>query len=121
MRLRQWVGAGLLALSVGCQATAQAVPAPQSNGGAAPSPSAASGTSSISSPVPPTVAVEPAPTAPSVGLSRIEILNVATTAFGNNDLKTASDLYQRVVNTPPPAGEAPAHSALIESFAQFRD
>jgi len=59
-------------------------------------------------------------TPPPVTAARIETLNAANAAFRSNDLKTAAGLYDRVVNTPPSSGEAPADRAAIDDFALFR-
>lgn len=77
-------------------------------------------------PVPPTTAPTSAPTPaakptpPSTSASRVETLNAAGAAFSSADLKTASGLYERVINTPP-AGEDPALAASVTAFARFRD
>jgi hypothetical protein len=55
-----------------------------------------------------------------VGASRVDTLNAANTAFTGRDLKIAASLYDRVVNTPPPASEGAAATAAIDDFARFR-
>jgi len=78
-------------------------------------------------PVPPTptpalvvATAVPVATAPQVGISRIEVLNSANTAFRSGDFSAAAGLYDRVVNTPPGPGEAAAASSAITDFARFR-
>jgi hypothetical protein len=63
-----------------------------------------------------TAVVGPVP----VGASRVEVLNVADTAYRGGDPKTAADLYDRVLNTPPGSDETPADSSAIDDLARFR-
>jgi hypothetical protein len=58
--------------------------------------------------------------APAVGTSRVDTLNAANAAFAGGDLKTAVGLYDRVVNTPPAAGEGDAATLAIDDLASFR-
>jgi hypothetical protein len=57
--------------------------------------------------------------APAVGSSRVEVLNAADAAFTQGDLASASQLYERVLNTPPTA-ENETQTAAVNSLAHFR-
>ncbi|MBV9132537.1 MAG: hypothetical protein JO318_07545 [Chloroflexi bacterium] len=78
-----------------------AVAGPSPSAVAAPSPSAA------------------AAAAPPVGSSRVEVLNAANSAFTRGDLGNASQLYERVLNTPP-NGESAEQTAAINGLAGFQ-
>jgi hypothetical protein len=54
-----------------------------------------------------------------VGSSRVEVLNAADAAFDRGDLTNASQLYERVLNTPR-SGETQQQTAAINDFAHFR-
>jgi tetratricopeptide (TPR) repeat protein len=47
------------------------------------------------------------------------VLNAADDALQRGDLAAASQLYERVVNTPP-AGETPQQTAALTGYAHFR-
>jgi hypothetical protein len=49
----------------------------------------------------------------------VEVLNAATATYRAGDFKTASGLYERVINTPPASSEGAAASTLTD-FADFR-
>jgi hypothetical protein len=121
-RLRGWLLSALLIALVGCQApatpTPTAVPLAPTAVPSAPTPAPAPPTAARPTAAQPTPA--PQPTALAVGTSRVETLNAADAAFGKGDLKTAASLYDRVVNTPPPTGEAPAATQAIDQLADFR-
>jgi hypothetical protein len=55
-----------------------------------------------------------------VTASRVEVLTAANAAFARGDNAAAADLYRRVVDTPPSAGEAAELSTTIDQFARFR-
>jgi hypothetical protein len=55
-----------------------------------------------------------------VGASRVDVLNSANAAFASGKSEEAASLYERVVNTPPTAGEAAAATVAIDDFAHFR-
>ena len=57
--------------------------------------------------------------APPVGSSRVEVLNAANSAFTRGDLGNASQLYERVLNTPP-NGESAEQTAAINGLAGFQ-
>jgi hypothetical protein len=59
--------------------------------------------------------------APAVGANRVEVLNAANAAFSGDDLTNASQLYARVLNTPPTSGETPQQTAAIDDLAHFRE
>lgn len=120
--------AATLALA-GCQPP----PAPVSTGAPAPA------TVPASAPTrPPTAPPTPAATAPArpaasaspaaagtaapvpLGAGRVEVLQAANRAFDAGDLARAADLYARVVNTPPTAGESSTLAAAVAGFARFR-
>ena len=86
---------------------------------AAASPSAVAATSPS-----PSAAAVPRPTtvtaaAPAVGSSRIEVLNAANIAYARGDLAGASQLYERVLNTPP-TGESAEQTAAINGLSGFQ-
>jgi hypothetical protein len=70
------------------------------------------------------VAVSPSPLATTppvpVTASRVDTLTQANAAFARGDTAGASDLYQRVANTPPTAGETAEASSTLNDFARFR-
>jgi hypothetical protein len=105
-------GLGLLLLLgvVGCQSPAPSQPTPA----ATPAPTAAAKPAPTAVPTP-----SPAPIAPPVGSSRVDILNAANSAFARGDTTAASELYDRVLNTPP-TGEPADTRAVIDAFAHFR-
>ena len=47
-------------------------------------------------------------------------MNTANETFASGDATTAAQLYERVLNTPPPPGEAAATTSAINDFAHFR-
>jgi tetratricopeptide (TPR) repeat protein len=55
-----------------------------------------------------------------VTASRVEIVNSANAAFQRGDMVNAAALYDRALNTPPTAQEAPETRAAIDDFARFR-
>jgi len=55
-----------------------------------------------------------------VTATRLELLNVANQSFLAGDYTAAAQLYERVVNTPPSAGEQAVATAAITDFAHFR-
>jgi hypothetical protein len=50
----------------------------------------------------------------------VDTLTAANAAFARGDAAAAADLYQRVVNTPPSAGETAEVSSSLNDFARFR-
>jgi hypothetical protein len=58
--------------------------------------------------------------APPTGAGRIDLLNAADAAYRSGDARTASELYTRVSNTPPPASETPSLTTAIDELARFR-
>ncbi len=70
--------------------------------------------------VAPTAAPSPTSVALPTGSSRVQVLVAGNDAFQRGDLKTSTDFYQRALNTPPTAGEAPALTDAIDGFARFR-
>jgi uncharacterized protein HemY len=55
-----------------------------------------------------------------VTASRVDTLTAANAAFVRGDSAGAADLYQRVANTPPSAGETAEVSSTLNDFARFR-
>jgi hypothetical protein len=63
-----------------------------------------------------TATVAPLP----VGAGRVEVLNAANTAYRAGNVRAASELYERVLNTPPAAGESAQLRAAVDDTARFR-
>jgi hypothetical protein len=63
---------------------------------------------------------QPTPSAVPVGATRVDALNAADAAYRAGDAHTASELYDRVVNTPPGAAEAAGLTNAIDGLARFR-
>ncbi len=105
----RWLGVVvvLVVLGAGCEPG----PAPSPTPTTSPSPPAASGSPSATAPP-----ATPVPT----GASRTQVLAAGNDAFRRGDLKTATELYERVVNTPPGAGESAALTAAVDGLARFR-
>lgn len=128
-----------LAMITGCQQAAPATPtatnvptattAPRPSAGPSPSVAAApsgpspSAAAAAPSPSPPVTVASPTPStvaaAPPVGASRIEVLNAANAAFSGGNLAAASQLYERVLNTPT-TGESAEQTAAINGLAGFQ-
>jgi hypothetical protein len=121
--VRAFLRSALLLMLVGCQAPVPAVTPPPTARPAAPAaPTSTVAPASTVVPTPTTAPVVAAvsPVAPATGTSRVDVLNAASAAYRGGDSRTAAGLYERVSNTPPGAGEAPAASATIDDFAHFR-
>lgn len=70
------------------------------------------------SPAPTTAPTTAPAAAPNVSASRVDVLNAASAAYARGDASGAAALYERVINTPPPASEGAA-AQTITDFARF--
>lgn len=113
MPVRRCVALALLIVLCGCQPTPGTLPTPTSP--PPTSPAAKPTSAPTSAPAQPTVGPTAAP--PPTGSTRVELLNAANAASKPED---AAVLYERVLNTPPPAGEPKAASDAINDYADFR-
>jgi hypothetical protein len=93
----RWLATLLLLGAVACQAPARPAAPPT------PSPAPAS----------------PA-AAPPTGTGRVELLNAASGAYRAGDARAAGELYERVLNTPPTAGESAELTRALDDLAHFR-
>jgi hypothetical protein len=116
---RWFVLAALLLLSA-CQPPVP--PATPPSPTTAPAINAPAPKPTVLTPPPPTAASTPtsASTPPAVGVGRVDVLNSANAAFASGKTEEAAGLYERVINTPPTAGESAAATVAIEDFAHFR-
>jgi tetratricopeptide (TPR) repeat protein len=121
MDARRWLAAGVVLVTVGCQAPAQVAPTATP---AVPTVTPAPPTAVPPTPTSAAVVVVPtvvaAATPPAASASRVEALNAANAAFKSGNLKEAAGLYDRVANTPPGSAEDAATASAINDFAWFR-
>jgi hypothetical protein len=85
-----------------------------------PSPAASPAATGSPSPRPTTPPSPVAGTPIPVTATRLDLLNTANESFASGDATAAAQLYERVLNTPPPPGEPAATTAAINDFAHFR-
>ncbi len=81
-----------------------------------PPPTSTSMPTPVASSASPTSAVSPVPT----GSTRTTVLNAANQAFSQGEYASAAELYTRVLNSPPTAGESPELSQTIDGLSRFR-